>query len=360
MNAEFNNKRCPVSKLAPGMELGQTLYSANGLVWLIEGTVLNAESIRRLQALSLNSVIIREYRPVEVNIEREDTVVRQPLEFVIAPSPLKRQVDGEYETVLAGVERLFAGLRMQQTLDAALLEQLSGQILAWSTRGAFIANFLLMASPRREYLVQHSVHVSAIGGVIGTLLELPGPEQRELVVCGLLHDVGFLTGAAAELTAELEDDPAHPIKGFQLLQPQALGQRVLYGILQHHERCDGSGYPLGASGDKIHRLAKIIAVADAYDALLAGRDREPASPFQVMQRLREEMLGRLDPAACACFLEYLTKVMIGNIALLSDGVKAQVVYWQPAAPQPVVRKDNGQFIDLAKQKALSIVKIIGA
>jgi HD-GYP domain-containing protein (c-di-GMP phosphodiesterase class II) len=131
--------------------------------------------------------------------------------------------------------------------------------------------------------------------------------------------------------------------------------------LQHHERCDGSGYPLGVGQAEIHRFAKIIGLADTYESLNSSRgNAEALSPFLVMPRLRDEMMAKLDPVSCTAFLEYLTKVMIGNIVLLSDGAKAQVVYWRSSDPQPVVRNDNGQFIDLSKQQQISIVKIIGA
>ena len=348
------------------MEIGQALYAGNGSAWLVEGTILNSELIQRLENLGLVTIMIREYPAIPVDIPQAQTVV-VPLEFVIAPSALQAQVDNEYEAVLASVQRVFTALRLKQTVDVSALHQITDKILAWSQKGAFIANFLLTAQKRPDFPVQHSVHVAAISGVIGSLLELPEQERRELVFCGLVHDIGFLPDSSEPLLSssppdQMEDSHSHPIKGFKLLQQAGgISPNVLYGVLQHHERCDGSGYPLRAGQDQIHRFAKIIGVADRLELLSSGTDdQDDLSPFQVMRRVKEEMLGRLDPTACAAFLEYLTKIMIGNIVLLSDGAKAQVVYWQSADPQPVVRTESGQFVDLSKQRKLSIAKIIGA
>jgi HD-GYP domain-containing protein (c-di-GMP phosphodiesterase class II) len=349
------------------MEIGQTVYAGNGMAWLVEGTILNSEMIQRLLALGLENVVIREYRKVRVDIPKEETVIEPPLEFVIAPSTLQVKVDNEYEAVLTSVRRLFSILRLKRALEPTTLNQITDQILEWSSRGAFIANFLLLAAQRPDYPVQHSVHVAAISGVIGNLLEMPEQELKELVLCGLVHDIGFLPDSNETLLGssqpdQMENAKSHPVKGFKILQACSfIPQSVLYGVLQHHERCDGSGYPLGVDQDKIHRFAKIIGVADTYELLNFSRDNtESLSPFLVMRRLKDEMLEKLDPVSCTAFLEYLTKGMIGNVVLLSDGAKAQVVYWYSSDPQPVVRKDNGNFIDLSKQKQVSIVKIISA
>jgi HD-GYP domain-containing protein (c-di-GMP phosphodiesterase class II) len=356
-----------VQELVPGMELGQAVYSGNGMAWLVEGTTLNSEMIRRLVNLGLETVVIREYHTVQVDIPKEETVIKPPLEFVIAPSALQARVDNEYETVLISVRRLFSMLRLKRAIDPTLLSQITDQIFQWSSRGAFIANFLLLAAKRSDYPVQHSVHVAAISGVIGNLLELPEQELKELVLCGLVHDIGFLPDSDEALLGssppdQMENARSHPVKGFKILQSCSfIPQRVLHGVLQHHERCDGSGYPLGVGQAEIHRFAKIIGLADTYESLNSSRgNAEALSPFLVMPRLRDEMMAKLDPVSCTAFLEYLTKVMIGNIVLLSDGAKAQVVYWRSSDPQPVVRNDNGQFIDLSKQQQISIVKIIGA
>lgn len=349
------------------MEIGQAVYSGNGMAWLVEGTILSAEMIQRLRALGLENVVIREYHAVRVDIPLEETIIEPPLEFVIAPSALKAKVDNEYEVVLTGVRRLFSILRLKRALEQTTLNQITDQILEWSSRGAFIANFLSLAAPRPDYPVQHSVHVAVISGVIGNLLELPKQELRELVLCGLVHDVGYLPDSdekllGSSLPDQIENASSHPIKGFKILQAYSfIPQPVLYGVLQHHERCDGSGYPLGVGQDKIHRFAKIIGVADTYELLNSSRgNTESLSPFLAMRRLKDEMLAKLDPVTCTAFLDYLSKGMIGNIVLLSDGAKAQVVYWYSSDPQPVVRKENGHFVDLSKQKQVSIVKIISA
>lgn len=332
------------------MELGRALYSESGSAWLSEGAILSEELIQRLKSLGVDTVAIRESC--------------EPIKFDITPSALQVQVDSEYLTVLTSVRQIYSQLQLRKKPEAAL-NRITQQILEWTTRGAFLSNYLLLSSLRHDHLGQHSVTVASISGIIGTLMGLTERERQELVLCGLIHDVGFLLNSnapAESLSREvMEVEKSHPFEGFTLLQElQFLPPGVLYGVLQHHERSDGSGYPLGTGNEKNHLYGRIVGVADAYDWLSYNNaTNEKVSPFVVIRRMKEAMMGQLDPESCTIFLEYLAQSLVGNIVKLSNGNTAQVVYWHHAASQPVVRQEDGQFFDLAKQKALSIVEILG-
>lgn len=365
MKEKYGIQRCSVRELKPGMQTGQTLYSDSGTAWLGEGTTLNDEMIRRLQRLGLENVFIRvsenQAEPAPASTADETPA------FMIAPSALREKVDNEYEEVLDAVRRFFTVLSNKGKPDTAEIERIADRILDWTKRSAFLANYLLISPPRRDYPIQHSVHVAAISGIIGTLLALPPQQLKELVLSGLLHDVGFITASGPTsvsglLPEELEDIKTHPVSGYKVLQSlNRFPVSVLYGVLQHHERFDGSGYPLGVAEEKIHLYAKVIGVADSFELMNFNRATlERPSPFLVMQRLKEEMIGKLDIESCTALLEYLANSVLGNIVLLSDGDRAQVVFWHQADSLPVVRKENGQFIHLSRQRQVSIEEILEA
>jgi len=154
----------------------------------------------------------------------------------------------------------------------------------------------------------------------------------------------------------------HTTKGYNLLKELELSQGVLFAVLQHHEREDGSGYPLGVKGDKIHNFAQIVAVADIYDAMTSDKVyREKTSPFQAVEALVQDMYGKLSPDVCTIFLNNVRDYFIGNIVELNDGREAEVVYLgQTMTARPIVRTPSGEFIDLERQKHVSIVKLVGA
>lgn len=379
MQQQYICKKYVVDDLEPGMEMAKSLYSHNGVIWLTEGTVLTAELIGKLKRLGAGEVEVREYCQslfdellVKAKTGQESAAPGKRREvgqlFAIPQSRERESLLEQYEAVLERVRKLFAIMRVYREIDLDEIRKLAHDINGWVSHGPGLINFLYLMPCRQEYLVHHSIHVASISGLIGRLLNnVPAEKVQELTLCGLLHDIGSLTIPVDILLKpgslspdEFETVKSHCTRGFKLLQrDHSVSEHVLYGILQHHERMDGSGYPTRADGKRIHLFAKIVGVADVYDAMTSKRSyREKLSPFSVMRTLNTELLGKLDPAACTVFLEYLSKCVMGNIVRLSDGRKAQVVYWNQVNALPVVRTDDDEFLDLSRNKEITIVDVI--
>ena len=105
----------------------------------------------------------------------------------------------------------------------------------------------------------------------------------------------------------------HPRRGYNLLKPMKLDERIKKVALMHHERCDGSGYPDGLWGDQIDEFAKIVAIADVYDALTSAMVyRGALCPFEVINMVVEQDGDkRFDPKYLHPFLEGVVKSFIG-------------------------------------------------
>jgi HD-GYP domain-containing protein (c-di-GMP phosphodiesterase class II) len=138
-----------------------------------------------------------------------------------------------------------------------------------------IMNSLLVKNPREE---AHSKRVSNICAEIGRAYELSDDEIKELKVIGELHDIGKIAIDEAILNKEgslSESERAqiqkHPETGYRLLGTSNEFTNIAEFILAHHERWDGKGYPRGLKGDEIPWKARIIAIADAYDAMTCDR-----------------------------------------------------------------------------------------
>lgn len=117
----------------------------------------------------------------------------------------------------------------------------------------------------------------------------------------------------------------------------------------HHERCDGSGYPLGLKTDKINRYAKLVAIADIYDAMTSARVyRGPLCPFKVIRIFEEEGFEKYDPRYVVTFLQNIADTYVQNEVLLSDGRKGQIILINKSMVSKPIVQCGGEVIDLSK------------
>ena len=151
----------------------------------------------------------------------------------------------------------------------------------------------------------HNLNVARLCVHIGRQMSMSAYELRLLARAGLMHDVGKLAIPDAVLGKHSPLDDAewslmrtHPEMGLTLLDRAGQSSREVLAVLYHHERLDGSGYPYGLKAEAIPIEARIVAVADTYDALTSDRPyRKACSDLEARRVLSEEAKARLDPKA---------------------------------------------------------------
>src|SRR5256714_1192797 len=159
------------------------------------------------------------------------------------------------------------------------------------------------------YTRGHSERVSRFSMAIAQRLGLPDDEIEKIRISALLHDVGkiaiddnILKKPAALTDEEYEIMKKHPQKGYKIMSQIRAMKEFLPGMYMHHEMVDGKGYPQGLKGDEIPVMAKIVAVADTFDAMTTDRPYQKAMKFEDALARIETFVGtRYDPAVVAAF-----------------------------------------------------------
>ena len=189
------------------------------------------------------------------------------------------------------------------------------------------------------YTRGHSDRVTRYSLMIAKEMNLPSSFMEILQVSAQLHDVGkigiedhILKKPGALTEEEFEVMKTHTTKGANILRPVTQLAEMLPGIELHHEALDGRGYPYGLKGDQIPLLARVIAVADTFDALTTNRPYQQAhTPDQALQIIKNLAGKRLDPAAVTALLAVYER---GEIKIQRFTIKRPILQpqAQPAAP----------------------------
>jgi len=164
-----------------------------------------------------------------------------------------------------------------------------------------------------EYTYSHSERVTAVALRIGELLELDKWRMRDLELAGLLHDVGklavrvdILQKPSSLTDSEYELVKQHPATGAAILQTVENAERIAAAVRHHHEWWDGSGYPDGVAGEDIPQLARILALADAFDSMAAGRPYRAVMPeSEIVAELSRGSGTQFDPELAGLFVAAL-------------------------------------------------------
>ena len=163
------------------------------------------------------------------------------------------------------------------------------------------------------YTRGHSERVSRGSGLIARQIGMRADRTEAVMFAGMLHDVGKLgvptkvlqkTGPLTE--EEFAAIQLHPMRGLEIVREIGFLNEALAGIMHHHEKIDGTGYPMGLAADEIPEFARVIAVADAFDSMTSTRSyREARRMSEAIEELRKGAGSQFDPAMVEAFIAAL-------------------------------------------------------
>lgn len=198
-----------------------------------------------------------------------------------------------------------------------------------------------------DYTFEHSINVCVISLVIGINLNYSMDKLREVGAGAMLHDIGklrisreILKKPSGLTDEEFNEIKKHTIYGYQILKDNRnISEIAAYIALSHHERHDGNGYPMQLKGNEINEFARIVAVADVFDALSSDRVyRKKLSPQEIIEYITETGSHHFDPEVVDKFINLVTMYSIGTKVILNTGERGVVVANNRGLPlNPVVR-----------------------
>lgn len=373
-------KAFAVRSLLPEMLIGRTVYDGDSENVLVEGgTVLDKEIIKLLKEKGVASVYVDE-DSILAAVQKEKAVKRERAKADELPAPerdakLDRQYEEDYRYVYSEMEKLFKGAAETGKLNMDILQSVmsSGRLRDLYKEGATAVSMIYSMDQEGDYNLHHCVHLAILGGLMARWMGLTGIDRQNMVLAGLFLDIGkqmipkdLLEKKGLLTEEEFDILKNHVVDSFKIVEKSELAGRtdLMNGIIQHHERDDGSGYPSGLKGDTITIFGKVLAILDCYDAMASSRSyAEKRSPFEVFKVLYADVLdGKLDSEYAVLFMRKMNAALNGCWLRLSDGTAGRIVYIDESrvTAMPVVQLADGGFIDLNTVKDITVVEIMTA
>ena len=340
------------------MKIDQAVVDASGRALIAKGAYLDDFQIEFLQSKG-GGIYVAEGDPdpeeLELQIQIPEHTQRVVEKERVEDRSKVRLNEDVKKRVGEGIQYLFDNTSSSSFVEET--ENVSKELLSAITDDDAVAIDISILKVSDEYTFKHSVDVATLAMIIGKNYGLSKEELREIGIAGLLHDVGKSQVPIDILNKpdKLSDDEFsvmknHSLYGYNILKENKnfpIG--IMSGVLQHHEKINGKGYPMGVTGDKIHKYAKIISVSDVYDALVTERPYKSAFGKREAIEMIMAMTQELDITAMRAFLRSVILYPVDSIVKLSNGKLAKVVENNPlnALRPKVVEIETGTVYDLA-------------
>lgn len=353
------------SELKEGMITLTDTYSTKGKLVLVKNSILTKSIINRLIKndvifvdVSDESIYPTSLENIESDMEQQDFILHSQ-EYKIFEQRYTKNIK-EVSEQLNDIVHKNAPIEIDTLLNNTM------DII--NSTNSPLSIFAMMSNMKSydDSTFTHSLNVSLICNIFSKWLELSDNEIELVTTCGLLHDIGkiMIPDSIIKKPGKLTDDEfkiikKHPKKGYDILKQNNTDIQIQHAALMHHEKCDGSGYPLKLVDNQIDWVAQIVTIADIYEAMTANRVyRKALSPFTVINKFEEDGLRKYNPKYLLTFLERVVNSYVNCKVKLSNGEEGDIVYINRVnLSKPLVKtKDN--YIDLAKDYRVSIESII--
>lgn len=360
-----------------GMTLGEDLFDNHGRLMFSKNLKIDS-----LMIMKINELFFEENFQIKINSEKPYKEIADLLEVksenksinakeIKNISKYKQEISREFDEFHNDMKSLFIELEQNNSNNLKddfrkFLNKINNRLM----NNALITDMDLINEVIKEqkvedYLFNHSVNVAIIGNLIGKWLDLGKEDIKILTLGGLVHDIGKLKidkkilDKPEKLTEEeFEEVKKHPSYSHKILTEMGYNEeKLLRAVTFHHEREDGTGYPLGIKSKNIPIHSKIIAIADIFDAMTSNRVYDKKmNIFKVMEKFQKETFGKLDYKMVTLFIKKFLEFYIGSEVTLNTGDKAKILNFNSfEITKPILMTGEGKIIDTSRVRTVEIV-----
>jgi len=398
-----------IDKVVTGMVLAEAIFNQDGSIELLsKGSALTDRHIKLLKRLGILSVRIDDENTKAPNVlppsasVQADTVGKSAVEagtqfdtlaFKRELEALDREkydipenanlvnknmivsvltgdgdipIDKKHKESVRETKQAFEKLREADSIDLDSIKKSIDEFLPDMLRNNDVIMRLNQLQKSDDYTFEHSFRVSILATMIGKWINYSSEQIEELASSALLFDMGkmkipeFILKKPKVSADEMDVIRRHSQFGYSILmRTPGVTPNIKYSALQHHERIDGSGYPLRIKDGQIHEFAKIIMICDIFDAITHDRPyKKKMSHFKAAEYISWQSGITLDARLCYVFLTNIAEFYTGKEVLLSTGERGRIIYVDVNFPTRPVVKVGNKIIDLVKEKNIDIDELL--
>lgn len=326
--------------------VAEDIYNPHGMLLLPKGTAVNKYLIQRLAELGVGYVWVSKRKYSDSLLDKNYSLFEK-----------------KFKTNVDDMRRVVVGLVKGERLDYTSIKKLTENIISSRQEPEYIARCLLQIRIADSQTYQHCINVSFYAMLLSGWLNLSREDIFIATQAGLLHDLGkakiseeLLNKSEKLTTEEMDELHRHTLYGYDLVKDNPeITEEIKDAVLMHHEREDGSGYPLGIRGEHMNMYTKIVAVVDMYDAMISERPYKKAlMPFDAFEEFLTFCRGRLDAYIVNTLIYNLSRYYTGSKVLLSNGKSGNIAYVPPHCIWKPVIDTGTEFLDLSRERDIYI------
>ena len=337
-----------ITQIKPGMIVAEDIYNNFGAILIHKNSILDLYSISKLEYQNIDSIkVYNEYTPIHTN---------------------ESDIEAIYDESFSDFKSMVKDIGNGKSVDTIMVQNIVGELKDNFASVNDIINCLNRIRDADDYTYSHSINVSLLSSLIAKWLGMGEIQCKLLSYCGLLHDIGksrispeILNKPGVLTSKEFEEIKKHPVIGYKILENNvAIHKDVGLGVLMHHEREDGSGYPFGVKSHQINVYAKIVAISDMFDAMTSNRIyKKKQTPFDVFQIYESEYLTKCDTHILLTFLRRIASFYIGSKVRLSNDLWGEIIFINDKAiSKPMIKMEDSSIIDLSRESDIFIKELI--
>lgn len=313
--------------------------------------------LKELEEIQLND---EDIEPVLTNVANANMVIS------VLTGEGNVPIDEKHKALIDKTSKAFQALKTTSDLNLDAIKDDVEKAIPDMIRNDDVLMRLSQLKESDNITFDHSLRVSILATMVGKWMGYTPDQLSDLAQAALLFDIGkmkipefVLNKPNKTKKEEFEIIKKHAQFGYAiLLKTRGVTNNIKYSALQHHERIDGTGYPLRLKASQIHEFAKIIMVCDIFDAMTNKRPyRDSVSPFVAAEYIQWNSGKSLDAKICYIFLRHLADFFAGKEVLLTTNERGRIIYIDVNFPTRPVVQVGDEFYDLVKRKDIQILKL---